>query len=151
MDFGRTASRCQLLPVPSGNDQLIFAKALIAALLDNVLHELNQGREIPLSLFAPCTMQSRRYLCQTISILPVLLQAFGLSHSGPAAIQSALANTSNIIFITSEVEPRATCTDRCHKLYLSFPLYCAVASGKEAEDLVMKCSFTALNHRNILL
>lgn len=90
-------------------------------------------------------MQSRRHLCQTISFLPALLPAFGLPHSGPAAIQSALANTSNIIFITAQVEPKATCTDRCHKLYLSFPFYCLVASGKEGEDLVMKCSFSAFN------
>lgn len=90
-------------------------------------------------------MQSGRYLCQTISFLAALLPAFGLPHSGPAAIQSALANTSNIIFITAQVEPKATCTDRCHKPYLSFPFYCLVASGEEGEDLVMKCSFSALN------
>lgn len=82
-------------------------------------------------------MQSRTYLCQTISFLPALLPAFRLSHSGPAAIQSALANTSNIIFITAQVEPKATCADRCQKLYLSFPFYCLVASGKEGEDLEM--------------
>lgn len=68
-----------------------------------------------------------------------------MPHSGPAAIQSALANTSNIIFITAQVEPKATCTDRCHKLYLFFPFYCLVASGKEGEDLVMRCSFSALH------
>lgn len=92
-------------------------------------------------------MQSRRYLRQTISFFPALLPASRLPRAGPAATQSALANTSNIIFITAQVEPKATCTDRCHELYLSFPFYCSVASGKEGEDLVMKCSLSAVNAR----
>lgn len=125
---------------PSWCEQFTSAKAVSVAPLDNALRELNQGERFPPFLFTLCVVQSRRYPCQTVSFLPALLPAFGLSHSGPAAIQSALANTSNIIFITAQVEPKATCTDRCHKLYLSFPFYWLVASGKEAEDLVMKCS-----------
>lgn len=104
-----------------------------------------KAERFPSSLSIPRAMQSRRYLRQTVSFFPALLPASRLPHSGPAAIQSALANTSNIIFITAQVELKATCTDRCHELYLSFPFYCLVASGKEGEDLVMKCCLSAVN------
>lgn len=94
--------------------------------------------------FLLLVLQTKEDLRQTVLFLQFLLQALGLNHSGPDAIQSDPTNTSYTIFITAHIEPKATFANRHHELYLSSPFYCLLASGKE--DLVMKFSFFVLRH-----